>query len=87
MSRISLNWRDSASSPLADFGVKLLSIKILLGLSTADGKGQVKWDEVDIGELIEKSANFVFFTKPFNKIVGDLGVLALHKEMRFFVVE
>ena len=36
---------------------------------------------MDIVELLEKSANLVFCIAPFNKIVVDLGVLALHKGM------
>ena len=34
---------------------------------------------------LEKSTNLVFCMAPFNKIVGDLGVLALNKEMKCFV--
>lgn len=35
---------------------------------------------------LEKSTNLVFCMAPFNKIVGDLGVLALHKEMKCFAL-
>ena len=42
---------------------------------------------MDIVELLKKSANLVFCVAPFNKIVGDLGALALHRRMWRFTAD
>ena len=70
-----------AFSRTANFATKIFNIKCACSVDIVDGKGYMRGRATEIDKLFEKSAHCVFYITPLNKIVGDLGVLALNKEM------
>ncbi len=69
-----------AFSGAANSATNLFGVKCACGLGIGDGKGHMKRGKTDIDDVLEQTANLVFFAAPFNKIVGDRGPLALHRE-------